>query len=73
VIEPVRIPGAEIPSAEKQPACERDRLNTGHKHKATIRILASHRGHIVQPSERDPIVNQQKENLECLESQQNFV
>ena len=35
--------------------------------------LAAHGGHIVQTSERNPIVNQQKENLETLESQQDFV
>jgi hypothetical protein len=69
----VRISGAEIPRGEIEADREGNRLDGGDSHQTSQRVLAEHGGHIVQTSERNPIVNQQKENLETLESQQDFV
>lgn len=42
-----------------------------YEDKASRRILAAYRCHIVESSERDPIVNPEEKHLEYLQYQQN--
>jgi hypothetical protein len=44
-------------------------LYNSHSHKTPQSVLATHSGNVIQTAERNPIMNPQKTNLECLQSQ----
>jgi hypothetical protein len=48
-------------------------LNERHSDKTASRILAAHRCDIAEAPKGNPIVNPEKKNLKCLESEQNHL
>ena|SRR6516164_6639626 len=66
-VKPARVQSAKIRQAEEKTDREGHALDEGDNGKTKHRVLTAYRLDVVQPPKRDPIVQPQKEHLECLQ------
>ena len=69
-VQPFRVFVSKIQHAEIQADGERRTLDEGNNTQAFESVLAAHGHNVIQAPQRNPVVDPQKDNLACLQSQE---